>query len=388
MTSGLGLGGPLARYPLRIARERPHYHPQRPAAQPEGHRRRAAAARCRGPDRAERLGQVVARLRHAVRRRPAPLRRIAVHVRQAVPRPDGEAAGRLGSRASAPRSRSSRRIRRRPAARPSAPRPKSTTTCDCSGPAPAARTARSATAACSRTPCSRSPMPCSRCRERTRVMVTFPLPRSARVFARALSSRTCARSASSACSPTATCSISMSRMHGYPERLGLDCAARRRTARHRRPAGRRLPDVKERLADSVGTAFTEGEGEVIVIDAGRDARIRFSDALPLPGSSGIKFLEPTPRLFSFNNPYGSCPDVHRLRRNARIRRVADCAEPEPLAEGRRGRSVGEAALQQRRARSCSRFAKKRRSRSTSAVAANCPRSSARTSSTARRAFRA
>ena len=41
------------------------------------------------------LGQVVARLRHDLRRGPAPLRRVAVGVRAAVPRPDGQARRRL-----------------------------------------------------------------------------------------------------------------------------------------------------------------------------------------------------------------------------------------------------------------------------------------------------
>ena len=39
-------------------------------------------------------GQVVARLRHALRRGPAPLRRVAVGLRAAVPRADGEAGRR------------------------------------------------------------------------------------------------------------------------------------------------------------------------------------------------------------------------------------------------------------------------------------------------------
>ena len=45
--------------------------------------------------RAVGLGQVVARLRHDLRRGPAPLRRVAVGLRPAVPRPDGQARRRL-----------------------------------------------------------------------------------------------------------------------------------------------------------------------------------------------------------------------------------------------------------------------------------------------------
>ena len=65
--------------------------------------------------------------------------------------------------------------------------------------------------------------------------------------------------------------------------------------------------MAERLADSLGTAFVEGEGNVIVINATTYERLRFSDRFHCPDHPEVKFLEPTPRLFSFNNPYGSCP---------------------------------------------------------------------------------
>src|SRR5688572_11895593 len=65
------------------------------------------------------------------------------------------------------------------------------------------------------------------------------------------------------------------------------------------------PDVQDRLADSVGMAFKEGEGEVHVIVAGADT-LRFSEFARCETHPQIKFLEPSPRLFSFNNPYGSC----------------------------------------------------------------------------------
>lgn len=58
-----------------------------------------------------------------------------------------------------------------------------------------------------------------------------------------------------------------------------------------------------RIADSVNTAFYEGEGEVILEINGRD-HLHFSNKFEL---DGIKFEEPVPNLFSFNNPYGACP---------------------------------------------------------------------------------
>ncbi|MGN6437818.1 MAG: excinuclease ABC subunit UvrA [Agriterribacter sp.] len=62
-------------------------------------------------------------------------------------------------------------------------------------------------------------------------------------------------------------------------------------------------DDIHRLGDSVGIAFFEGEGEVI-IEVNSNKKIQFSNKFEL---DGIKFEEPVPNLFSFNNPYGACP---------------------------------------------------------------------------------
>jgi excinuclease ABC subunit A len=58
-----------------------------------------------------------------------------------------------------------------------------------------------------------------------------------------------------------------------------------------------------RIADSVNTAFYEGEGEVLLEVNGKE-HLHFSNKFEL---DGIKFEEPVPNLFSFNNPYGACP---------------------------------------------------------------------------------
>src|SRR5580700_6458838 len=62
-------------------------------------------------------------------------------------------------------------------------------------------------------------------------------------------------------------------------------------------------DDRHRISDSVTTAFFEGEGEML-IEINDDKQIHFSDKFEL---DGIKFEEPSPNLFSFNNPYGACP---------------------------------------------------------------------------------
>jgi excinuclease ABC subunit A len=57
-----------------------------------------------------------------------------------------------------------------------------------------------------------------------------------------------------------------------------------------------------RMGDSVQTAFFEGKGDCYVDFDGE--RKLFSDRFEL---DGIKFEEPSPNFFSFNNPYGACP---------------------------------------------------------------------------------
>lgn len=66
------------------------------------------------------------------------------------------------------------------------------------------------------------------------------------------------------------------------------------------------PFVEEdlnRIADSVNTAFYEGEGK-ISLAINEQKKIPFSNKFEL---DDICFEEPSPNLFSYNNPYGACP---------------------------------------------------------------------------------
>ncbi len=65
------------------------------------------------------------------------------------------------------------------------------------------------------------------------------------------------------------------------------------------------PGEETRWADSVNLAYREGQGVVVVAIPGRE-RLRFSQRLEC-SRCGRVFLEPQPRLFSFNNPFGACP---------------------------------------------------------------------------------
>ncbi|MER3463410.1 MAG: excinuclease ABC subunit A [Chitinophagaceae bacterium] len=62
-------------------------------------------------------------------------------------------------------------------------------------------------------------------------------------------------------------------------------------------------DDEHRLGDSVGTAFYEGEGDVYV-EVDGERLLHFNNRFEL---DGMQFEEPTPNLFSFNNPFGACP---------------------------------------------------------------------------------
>jgi excinuclease ABC subunit A len=62
-------------------------------------------------------------------------------------------------------------------------------------------------------------------------------------------------------------------------------------------------DDLHRIADSVGTAFYEGEGEM-QLEVNGTQTLPFSNRFEL---DGLSFEEPVPNLFSFNNPFGACP---------------------------------------------------------------------------------
>ncbi|HEY1006872.1 MAG TPA: excinuclease ABC subunit UvrA, partial [Sphingobacteriaceae bacterium] len=60
-------------------------------------------------------------------------------------------------------------------------------------------------------------------------------------------------------------------------------------------------ETLSRIADSVQTAYFEGRGDCIV-ETGTET-YTFCDRFEL---DGMRFEEPTPNFFSFNNPYGAC----------------------------------------------------------------------------------
>jgi excinuclease ABC subunit A len=69
--------------------------------------------------------------------------------------------------------------------------------------------------------------------------------------------------------------------------------------------------IARRLADSLETALGHAEGIVKVEVVGQKNAIIFSEKLACI-ECGISYPEIAPRMFSFNNPYGACPDCTGL----------------------------------------------------------------------------
>ncbi len=70
------------------------------------------------------------------------------------------------------------------------------------------------------------------------------------------------------------------------------------------------PDIGQRLADSIELALKLAKGlvTIAVIDGAENI---FSEKFACP-ECGFSFEELTPRMFSFNSPYGACPDCAGL----------------------------------------------------------------------------
>ena len=75
------------------------------------------------------------------------------------------------------------------------------------------------------------------------------------------------------------------------------------------------PDVRQRFIDSVEMCFRENNGEVVleVVEwpsgngaMGHEKQFRFSESFECK-KCGIRYEDPEPKLFSFNNPFGACP---------------------------------------------------------------------------------
>ncbi len=62
--------------------------------------------------------------------------------------------------------------------------------------------------------------------------------------------------------------------------------------------------IREKLSDSVEVTFKEGENRLVLINADTGEEKEFNKFYEC---CGIRYEEPEPRFFSFNNPFGACP---------------------------------------------------------------------------------
>ena len=230
----------------------PDRRPRRPHPQPQERRPDAARPVARRHDRRQRVGQVVARLRHDLRRGAAPLRRIAVGLRPAVPRADGEAGRRLdrghlsGDRDPPEEQHPQSAVDRR--ARP----PRSTTTCACSTRASAGRICRNCGREVIRETAEVVARRLGELPEGTRLLIGFDMPVvtvAAAAAARRTSTTRSAASAEGADEPP-------SPQPDLPDLVDPDRRdARRAPAQGLRPAVRRRPD---RTLEDVDPATLQG----------------------------------------------------------------------------------------------------------------------------------
>lgn len=70
-------------------------------------------------------------------------------------------------------------------------------------------------------------------------------------------------------------------------------------------------DAETRLHDSVETGLARGEGIVKIVDMSDNSEQRYSQNYACI-DCGISIEEISPRMFSFNAPYGACPHCHGL----------------------------------------------------------------------------
>jgi excinuclease ABC subunit A len=62
--------------------------------------------------------------------------------------------------------------------------------------------------------------------------------------------------------------------------------------------------MREKLSDSIEVTFKEGENRLIIINSDTAEETEFNKFYEC---CGIRYEEPEPRFFSFNNPFGACP---------------------------------------------------------------------------------
>jgi excinuclease ABC subunit A len=93
------------------------------------------------------------------------------------------------------------------------------------------------------------------------------------------------------------------------------------------------PAIASRLADSLETALRLADGVVVVEPVDTGQAFVFSERLAC-ARCGVSFPEISPRMFSFNNPYGACPECGGL--GTRVEVDPELMVPDPRKSLRAG----------------------------------------------------
>ncbi|MBI3006040.1 MAG: excinuclease ABC subunit UvrA [Ignavibacteriales bacterium] len=76
-------------------------------------------------------------------------------------------------------------------------------------------------------------------------------------------------------------------------------------------------EAQTRIVDSIETAFVEGDGYALIYDLDKKTTLKFSQHYEC-SNDGIRYDDPEPRFFSFNNPVGACPKCQGFGRSIGI----------------------------------------------------------------------
>lgn len=87
----------------------------------------------------------------------------------------------------------------------------------------------------------------------------------------------------------------------------------------------RVGKSQERLKEAVRTAFKQGNGVLMILEAPAPSPIpapapkpAFYSRLLMDPATGLSYPEPEPNTFSFNSPYGACPKCNGLGKIAQL----------------------------------------------------------------------
>ncbi len=93
------------------------------------------------------------------------------------------------------------------------------------------------------------------------------------------------------------------------------------------------PDIKERLADALETAFRLGQGRLSLLLVDENKELKFSNRFRCEDCN-LEYPEPTTNLFSFNSPLGACPKCQGFGNTIEIDK--DSVIPDPRKSLREG----------------------------------------------------